>query len=107
MQKGQFWHLVLEALVQTWMEYRPAKQAEQLTQTEGEDSDCPVEYVPAKHPKHSADRVAPVPVQYVPAGQDVHTDTPTNCEYLPPGQDRHDAVLIAPLPVWYFPAMQS
>ena len=81
--KGQSVHIVLEALVQTLVEYWPAWQVEQLTQTEGEEDDSPVEYVPATHPEHSANRVAPVPVQYVPAGQDIHPDTPTDCEYLP------------------------
>ncbi len=89
------------------MAYLPIWQVEQLTQTEGEDPDSPVKYVPAEHPEHSADRVAPVPVQYVPPGHETHTDTPTDCEYLPPGHNRHDAELIAPLPVWYFPTVQS
>ena len=54
------------------------------------EMDPPGPYLPAAHaePEHVADEVAPAALEYVPAGQQVHSVAPA-LEYVPAGQEAH------------------
>jgi len=48
------------------------------------------EYFPSAHIMHCVDEVLPVPVRYVPAAHEVHTDSPARAAYLPATHQPHE-----------------
>jgi hypothetical protein len=79
----------------------------QLTQVDNDEAPSTEEYFPFKHSIQSDALVIPTAVEYVPAGQLVHTVESVELLYIPNGHPIQVLDDVAPEAVEYFPIPQK